>query len=279
MRTRTGSIVASLIGALALMLGAAACSGGGDKADGFVGTWEVIALEGEDGATEEEVAELKEMGLTITVTFAEDGEVIFDAAGEAQTGTWEKKGSNSAEVTIDGETVKANISQGKMRMGKDGQIMVLVRQDPTSQPTAEPAEDDDAEEGLVEDEVVEEVVVPDMVVVEPGVPFGDSVLEVTVGEPVLDWSDSPSYPITVKNLSDQAVTVTFDYGSFSVGGKMVDPLFYEAIQPGKYVESEVWFSTDEVPDLAALVDVEGVLSASNDDYDIVSEIPMKLPNG
>ena len=264
MRTRTGSIVASLIGALALMLGAAACSGGGDKADGFVGTWEVIALEGEDGATEEEVAELKEMGLTITVTFAEDGEVIFDAAGEAQTGTWEKKGSNSAEVTIDGETVKANISQGKMRMGKDGQIMVLVRQDPTSQPTAEPAEDDDAEEGLVEDEVVEEVVVPDMVVVEPGVPFGDSVLEVTVGEPVLDWSDSPSYPITVKNLSDQAVTVTFDY---------------EAIQPGKYVESEVWFSTDEVPDLAALVDVEGVLSASNDDYDIVSEIPMKLPNG
>lgn len=287
MKTRTGGVVASIICALALAVGLSACGGGsgsgGDPAANFTGVWQLESMDGEDGITAEDLEMMAEMDLYVTMTLAEDGAVVLDFMGETTSGTWKAKNDTTADLTIDGETVEAKLDGGKIKMSQDGTTLIFIKSDlPASSASAgSDAPESDGEEEVVVEEVVEEEVITsgDVINVEYGVPFGDDLVSITVIDSGLDWGDDPGYNLKIENLSDQVLQVSYKYGTFSVGGKMVDPGMTQTVQPGKYAETFMWFASDDVPDVAALVDVEGTLEVTTEDWDTLSEIKVAFPNG
>lgn len=287
MKTRTGGVLASIFVALALAVGLSACGSGGgsggDPAANFTGVWQLESMDGEDGISAEDMQMMAEMDMYITMTLAEDGAMVMDFMGDTTSGTWKAKDASTANLTVDGESVEAKLDGGKLKMTQDGTTLVFIKSDlpPSSASGAsdEPADDDEDE--VVEEEVVEEEVVTsgEVVNVEYGVPFGDDLVAITVIDAGLDWGDDPGYNLKIENLSDQVLQVSYKYGTFSVNGKMVDPGMTQTVQPGKYAESFMWFSSDKVADVAALVDVEGTLEVTTEDWDTLSEIKVVFPDG
>ena len=283
MKTRTGGVLASIICALALAVGLSACgSGGGDGGDpaaNFTGVWQLESMEGEESSTIEDLEMMAELDMYITMTLAEDGTLVMDFMGDTSSGTWEAKNASTASLTFDGESAEAKLDGGKIKLSQDGTTLIFVKSD--LPPSSASAGSDATEEEVVEEEVVEEEVVTSSEVanVEYGVPFGDEFVSITVIDAGLDWGDDPGYNIRIENLTDQVLEISYKYGPFSVGGKMVDPGMTQTVQPGKYAETFMWFSSDEVADVAALVDVEGTLEVTTEDWDTLSEIKVIFPNG
>lgn len=287
MKTRTGGVIASIFVALALAVGLSACGGGSakggdDAAANFTGVWQLESMEGEEGISAEDVQMMAEMDLYITLTLAEDGSAVLDFMGETEAGTWKAKDASTADLVIDGETVEAKLDGGKLKLSQDGTTLVFIKSDlPPSTASASSEADSDEEEVVVEEEVVEtDVATSDEVIdVQYGVPFGDDLVTITVIDAGVDWGDDPGYNLKVENLSDQVLKISYKYGTFSVNGKMLSPGLAETVQPGKYVETFMWFDSDEVADVAALVDVEGTLEITTEDWDTLSEIKVLFPDG
>ena len=296
MDTKVGSKIASVILGLVLALGLAGCSGGASSSDAFLGVWKMTAMEGEDAAEEADLELMEQLGMFITLTIAEEGKASMNFLGESEDATWEATSATEGTIKIDGESVPMVLKDGKLRIEQDGMAMVFEKASADEIKKMEEATadygdllDDDDEDGdeIIEEEVIDdddgaEVAVEDLeeVHAEVGTPFGDSYATFTITAVEEDWSGDPSYVMEIRNEWDKPIYVTTKYGTFSVNGRMISPGFSETIQPGKYAEVTMWFSSDDVPDMAALVDVEGVLQVLDDDsWDTLSEMFVYFPPG
>lgn len=287
MKTRTGGAIASIIFALALAVGLTACGGGksdgGDSAANFVGVWQLEAMEGEEEISTSDIEMMAEMDMFITLTLAEGGDAVMDFMGDANEGTWKVKDASTVTLTFEGESADGVLKDGKLKMTQDGTTLVFAKTDKDPAKTAAVEEKEEGEDEVVveEEEVVEEAPVSsgDAIDIQYGVPFGDDIATITVIDSAVDFGDDPGYNLKVENNSDQAVIISYKSGTFSVGGKMVSPGLYETVQPGKYVETFMYFGNDDVADLAALVDVEGVIEITSDTWDVLTEFDVKFPDG
>lgn len=268
-----------LIGcAIALCLSLVACGGGGggNAEDNFVGTWKLSAIDdGSESVSEEDMAMFEEMGISQTLTFNADKTVIFDVGEEALEGTWEAVDASKATMTINGETAEITIADGKLSLSSEGMTMIFVKGEAKAKSSGgsddskkEESSDSEKEKSSDSDAADTLATLAD-----------DDVCTILVTEKKLDWSDDPGYGLKITNHTDRAIYVSYDYGTFSVDGKMVDPWFGETIQPGKYVEAVLSFDNEKVGGgLDALVNVEGVITVDDDEtYDELASYTVNLP--
>lgn len=135
------AVVALLAAVLfASFAGCGGGGGGGAKAeDNFVGVWTIHSTQ-IDGETMEAEAlnEMFEMlGMNVEdmfkLEFKEDGNFSlafeFGEDSEAFDGTWKAKDANTVEMTAEGNTITATLSDGLLTLDQDGSTMVFKKVD------------------------------------------------------------------------------------------------------------------------------------------------------
>lgn len=109
--------------ALALCFALVGC-GGGDKDDSskkaVIGTWELSEI---TGISEDDLALMEALNLTVEATFAEDGTFKLGMFGETMDGTWDAKSADKVSLTIEGDSVDATIKDGVLSIEVDGEGM------------------------------------------------------------------------------------------------------------------------------------------------------------
>lgn len=255
----TKKLMAVLAATFAILLALASCSGGGSSADNsknFIGDWKLVGME-ENGevSSEEDIAMLEAFGLSVGLTVNEDGTFSLDFFGEAMNGSWSAKGATEAEFTIEGQAVKATLADEKLSMEQDG-VKLTFGKGKASSSSSGSSGSDSAD---AEDTVALGTVIAD-----------DEIATVVIVDKKTDSFGDPGYTIKVTNNSDAAISVSAATDQWSINGKMIDPAYYETIQPGKYAESFMYFSSDDVSSIDELSNVEGSLAVVNDKYETIA---------
>ena len=110
----------------------------------IAGTWFV-----EEMTEGESTFNLTDLGLEMTFDFQEDGILTADMMGDKVTGSWTSEGS-IVRITMEGDTVSAEVGNGVMSLEEKGTVMKLRKADGTEteqekEPTPEPAPEKTAE--------------------------------------------------------------------------------------------------------------------------------------
>ena len=94
----------------------------------------------------------------------------------------------------------------------------------------------------------------------------DDIAKISVHAQVVDNDGDMGYLLTIQNKSDSAIYVTTLDGSFSVNGKLVDPILAESVVAGDTVEAYLFFYNDELgaSSLDDLTAVEGTVEIWDD---------------
>ena len=300
MKTKAGSILASLVGILTLVFSTSACGGGdtADPMDAFIGTWEVESMKGPDAMSEEDFQEIADQGEAILMTFNRDGTVSWDVRGDVSDGKWKASDAKSATVTIDDEAADVKIVNSKLELTIEGNTMVLTRSSKTSGGSAAGSSSDDtATDDMTSDPPESSADGDDVVVdddysgpaeffVDYGVNFGDAFLSFTVLETGYDIDGDPYYLMGIGNTSAIPLVVTYEEGTFEIARAYIDPVFYDVVQPGEYLETKLVFSSAvsgrqaDLGDLtlADLADVEGTIVALDEESGVVSQYKLYFPD-
>ncbi len=288
MKTRGGSVIALLVGVVALVLGTSACGGGGNEnpSDGYIGVWELESMEGPDAYSSEELAEL---GGTITLILTSDGDAMMDIVDDIGFGTWSAKSKGSASITIEGDTIPAAIDGEKLRVSIDETDLIFLKTDrPAVLPTSDPEEEETYEDEPLDEETDEpvasggdtpEYVYDDVVDAEFGMPFGTPFITITIDDAKTDEVGDPGYTLHVENFYNMPVNVSYQMETFSVDGVAIDPGLFETVPAGESVDVFLWFDSAEVPDAASLRHVQGILEVTADDGEIVAKFLVYFPDG
>jgi hypothetical protein len=275
--------VAALSAMFALCLVLSGCSlggvlGGGDPAKNFIGDWKLVGMEdSEQVLSKDDLKSMEDLGLGVGLTFKEDKSFTLNMFGEETSGTWEVKSPTEALLTVEGQTASAKLDGSKLTLEQDDTKLIFemgtaVVSAPgsgdsdtgKSDTSTSPTSTSDGKSGKTE--------------VAVGTTLADdSICTIEIVNKTTDFADDPGYTLKITNKTDKAITVSGKYGTFSVDGKMVDPLLYETIQPGKYAETFLWFSTSDVANLDALVNVEGTIQIyDSETYDTLAEYPFAM---
>lgn len=122
----------SLVLILMLAVSLAAC-GGGSK---YAGTYKLESIEtaGISMNVDEFLAQMapgEDVDFSITLTIKDGGTCKLDAnaMGESQSseGTWKENGSDTLDLTIEGDTQQATYKDGKISMDFEGVKIVLAK--------------------------------------------------------------------------------------------------------------------------------------------------------
>ena len=281
--------VAMLASVFALCLVLAGCCGGADAAKNYVGDWKLSGMEENGEVTSADDLKLMEdLGMTITLSVKEDKTFSLNVMGDETSGTWEAKSASEATFTVDGQSVPATLADGVLTLESDGTKMQFEKGtvaassggagssgaaatsgSATTGGTETPTSTDN---GTTMVDGGEEAVVPIGLTI-----ADDDICTIEIVDKKADWAGDPGYTVKITNKSDKAVSAVSKYGTFSVDGKMVDPVLVETIQPGKYVEGFMWFSDDDVASVDALVNVEGTIEVYDDEtFDTLGEYPFAM---
>ena len=86
------------------VVGLFACGNPKDQANAnFCGTWELSGMQLESMSyTEQDLAALKETGLTCYLTITNDDKAVLEMFGNTVSATWSAKDANTAELKLDG---------------------------------------------------------------------------------------------------------------------------------------------------------------------------------
>ena len=278
---------------LASSLALVACGGGGGGADAeknFIGTWKLISIDGEDdyAASEADIAMLEEMGFTQEITLKEDKTALFVIVDESVEGTWAAKDASTASLTIEGDTVEMKIVDGTLKLSSDGMTMNFVKSDKAAATTSkDDASKDDESKDTTKDES-KDATKDDNKSKDSDASDGESmnlvvadddICTITITGKTLDWGSDPGYEMTIVNNTYVAIYVSYDWGSFSVNGKMVSPWFSATVQPGKYVETVLSFSSSDIGEgIESLVNVEGFITVDEaDTWDDLAKYEINIP--
>lgn len=281
--------VAMLASVFALCLVLAGC--GGDAAKNYVGDWKLTGMEENGEATSaDDIKLMEDMGLSVTMSVKEDKTFSMNVMGEEMSGTWEAKSASEATFTVEGQSVPVTLANGVLTLEQDGTKMMFEKgtvstsgssgaaSSGTDTATGTAGTGTDAGTATGTDAGTTSAGTSE----EAAIPIGqtiadDDICTIEIVDKKADWAGDPGYTVKITNKSDKAITAVSQYGTFSVDGKMVDPVLVETIQPGKYVESFMWFSDDDVASLDQLVNVEGTIEVYDDEtYDTLGEYPFAM---
>ena len=276
--------VAMLASVFALCLVLAGCGGGADAAKNYVGDWKLSGMEENGEVTSADDLKLMEdLGMAITLSVKEDKTFSLNVMGDETSGTWETKSASEATFTVDGQSVPATLADGVLTLESDGTKMQFEKGTVAVSSSGAAATSGSATTGGTETPTSTD---NGTTVVDGGeeavVPIGltiadDDICTIEIVDKKADWAGDPGYTVKITNKSDKAVSAVSKYGTFSVDGKMVDPVLVETIQPGKYVEGFMWFSDDDVASVDALVNVEGTIEVYDDEtFDTLGEYPFAM---
>lgn len=125
----------ALAGALALAVTLAACGGtpaGPDleklRAE-FVGSWELESAEFDDQSiSEEDYDSMSEtLDMHVTLDLSDEGELLVDAFGSQQEGSWEIKDEDTLTLTLGDEGVDVPYEDERLTLTYDGETMVFSK--------------------------------------------------------------------------------------------------------------------------------------------------------
>ncbi len=271
MRKRIALVAAlALSAALAFVLVGCGGGGGNNKAN-FVGAWDLIGVTSDSGSEEMSASDLetmKSMGLLATMTLSEDGKLSFDFLGEKLEGTWEAKSATEGTANMDGEIVTMKLDGEKLMLEQDGDSLTFAKAGSAAANSASSSSSSSSASTSTGDETVK---------IDPVTIADDDICTFVVTGKSMRSMLGPAYKVKITNNSDKEVMVSYKYGTFSVADKMIDPALFETIQPGKYVEADMWFDSDDVPTLDDLKDVEGVIQVTDtSSYDTIAEYSFKM---
>lgn len=128
----------------------------------FTGTWQIYSMtDGETERAPEDIDKLRDMGMNVYLELNEDGTAVLNLFGSEDEGSWEPKTATTASVTLSsGAAVEMTISDDKLSMKENDNVLTFSKVDPADLVTNEPPEGT-TEDGAVEGEVVEgEIVEP-----------------------------------------------------------------------------------------------------------------------
>lgn len=102
-------------------------SAGGSDAHSCVGDWGLVSMSanGQSVGTEE-LVQLEEMGLTISLSAQEDGNATFVFLGEEETGTWVES-STGCTFDFSGAALNAVVSDGQLVLEEEGQVVTFEK--------------------------------------------------------------------------------------------------------------------------------------------------------
>jgi hypothetical protein len=287
MRTMATKRMTALVAVMILLLacmGVAGCSGGGDATKAYVGDWKLVEMSSEgESMSADDLAAMEALGLSVKMTVNEDKTFSIDLFGEQESGTWEARSATEASFTIDGTAVKATLKDGKLTLADSENTLVFEKG--TASASKSSAASSGSNAASSSSAASSSTAMPSVSSgaassssSQAGVtPIGailadDGICTIEVIDKKADFADDPGYTLIIRNHSDKAIDATAKYGSFSVNGKMADPVLYETIQPGKYVETFMWFSSKDVASVDELVEVDGVIGVHDTDtYDTLAE--------
>lgn len=256
----TKRTMATIVAMLAMVFALAGCSGGsaGSPQDGeknFAGDWRIVGMEDDGKVTsEDDIEAMRDLGLDVGLTVNEDGTFTLAYFGSELNGEWSAKSATEAEFTIDGEKVTVTIADEKISMEQDGTKLIFGKGKANASSTGSYGSNSSSD---ADDTVALGTVVAD-----------DEIATIVVVDKKTDVFGDPGYTIKVTNNSDAAISVSTSTGQWSVNGKMVDPIYYEQIQPGKYAETIMYF--DDLSSLDELSNVEGTFDVVNDKYETIA---------
>ena len=126
--------VGALAGALVLGVSLVACGAapsGPDIAglvEGCVGSWELESAEFDEGDVDAEtLEEMESYGMRVTLDLDSDGDLLIDAFGQQQTGTWELRDADTLTLTLEGESVETPLADGRLTLAYDGETLVFTK--------------------------------------------------------------------------------------------------------------------------------------------------------
>lgn len=136
MKKRFALAFAAILALCLALVGCGGGGGGGEAADpkaNFIGTWEIQSME-QDGESmsEEDLAMMRELGLSVYLVLNEDGTGSIEMFGEALEGTWEAKNATTGTFTAEDQTVDMTLEGGTLTMTQEGTDtrMVFAQIDP-----------------------------------------------------------------------------------------------------------------------------------------------------
>lgn len=282
MATRRMTVLAVALMLLLACMGIAGCSGG-DATKEYVGDWKLVEMQsGGETMSADDLAAMEALGLSVKMNVKEDKTFTIDLFGEQESGTWEAKSATEASFTIEGSVVKATLKDGKLTLADSENTLVFEKgtasasksSAASSSAAANPSASasSSATSGSASDSSAKAGAMPIGVTV-----ADDDICTIEVIDKKTDFADDPGYTLIITNHSDKVLGVSTKYGTFSVKDKMVEPFLYETVQPGKYVEAFMWFTSSEVATVDELTEVNGVIDVYDEDtYDTVAEYQFAL---
>ena len=210
----------ALAGALVLGVSLVACGAAPSGPDisglveGCVGSWELESAEFDEGDVDAEtLEEMESYGMRVTLDLDADGELLIDAFGQQQRGTWELRDAGALTLTLEGESVDAPLADGRLTLAYDGETLVFTKT--SDEPVMDRDPSDNAGElgmdGL--DDLEETVATSGVTILSPRSSLTCS--------PTRWWSGSSSTPpasrLTSRSTSSRATTRPRSSGSPASG--------------------------------------------------------------
>ena len=93
----------------------------------FSGTWILYEIQSDDddAASHDDIQGLRDTGKECKLYLNEDGRAVLDLFGAVKEGTWEPQTENTAILTFGNSNQEMNISDGKLSMQSDDDILIF----------------------------------------------------------------------------------------------------------------------------------------------------------
>lgn len=105
------------------------CGGAANK-ENFIGEWQMVAMEGEDPVPEEDLQTMKDLGMTVDLSIAEDGTCTLVMFGEDYgSGEWKATSATTCEMTIDDQAIDVtyDAETGRLRFAQGESALIFER--------------------------------------------------------------------------------------------------------------------------------------------------------
>ena len=102
-----------------------------DYSPNFAGNWQLVAMESADNeVSEQDLQDMKDLGLTVDLTFADDGTCSLVMFGEDYgTGTWKDESAAECAVTMEDQSIDVALDSatGRLTFAQGDEALIFER--------------------------------------------------------------------------------------------------------------------------------------------------------
>ena len=111
-----------------VVVGCGGANGGQEAKDAFVGSWNLVAMEGEAGASAEDIALMQSLGLSVGIQLHEDGTGSLDLFGEKMDGTWTAENATQGKLVLSDQEIAMTLgSDGNLSLQQNNDTMIFQK--------------------------------------------------------------------------------------------------------------------------------------------------------